>query len=162
MQIGLRCSCLRVDLNPERMLIVKRDALAYVRFKYQDARAFITLAVDVNGDKWHILNNNSDLFDRRDQKISIALPLQNRGKQPHERWPPNRRALVKPGTIAPDAHVDLAAIGRIPQMHRRQAPPLRGAGRFAQEPVCLPAFFAMSALHISFIALFHGHFRPAL
>jgi len=68
-----------------------------------------------------IVNANANLLDRSNQEIVIAIAANDGRKQPHHRFAPDRRAQVVPGAIAGNAHVDVAAEVRVPQMHRRQA-----------------------------------------
>ena len=67
-----------------------------------------------------VVHNDADLFNRSDQKIPLALAPEDAREQLDQPRSPDRRAFVKPRPVPRDADVDLAAIGRVPQMHRRQ------------------------------------------
>ena len=68
-----------------------------------------------------VVDPDPDLLDRRHQNVTVAFLAHNRGEQLDQRRPADRRATIKPCSIGSDAHVDIAAVRRIPQMHRRRA-----------------------------------------
>ena len=55
------------------------------------------------------------------EAISTVIFGQDRGKQPDQSWPADRRAHIIPSAVGCDSHIEIAAKGWIPQMHRRQA-----------------------------------------
>ena len=69
----------------------------------------------------------------RHEHVALRVLAQDRGEQLDQRRPADRRAVVEPGAVGGDAHVDLAAKGRVPALDRRQPLPARAvAERRAQ------------------------------
>ena len=73
-----------------------------------------------HGKERRVLDFYADFFDGRDKNIAFRVLAQNRRKKPHEGGAADRRAAVKPRPVSGDPHVDIAAIRRIPLLHRRQ------------------------------------------
>ena len=55
------------------------------------------------------------------RKYLSLLALEHRGEQLDQRGPADRRLQIEPGAVGGDAHVEIAAERRVPQMHRRRA-----------------------------------------
>src|SRR3546814_18758249 len=63
---------------------------------------------------------DANFFHRSDQEVIIAVAADDGGEQLDHRLSPDRRAQVIPGAITGDAHVDIAAEVRVPQVDWRQ------------------------------------------
>ena len=81
---------------------------------------FVRLAAAPHFDrqKRRIVDPDPDLLDRRHQDVTLVLTAHDRGEQLDEWRPADRRATIKPCSIGSDAHVDIAAVGRIPRRRR--------------------------------------------
>src|SRR6218665_990298 len=103
------------------MLCPRLAHVFHVGGKAQHLR--LTLAFHFNADRheWRIVDGDADLFHRGNQEIGIAVATNDGGEQPHHGFAANGRAQVVPGAITGDAHVDIAAEIRVPQVDRRQA-----------------------------------------
>ena len=75
----------------------------------------------LDGEERRVVDLDADALDRRHQHVAFAVLAQDRGEELHERQAADRRAQVEPRSVGGDAHVDVAAVGRIPQVHRRGA-----------------------------------------
>ncbi|MCY1184760.1 hypothetical protein D9M73_254800 [compost metagenome] len=73
-----------------------------------------------HGNERRVIDLDADLLDRSDQKVVITIATDNRREQLDHRLTPDWRPQVVPGAIASDAHVDIAAECRVPQMDWRQ------------------------------------------
>jgi len=85
----------------------------------QQRPARIALFAHLDREERRIVDPDADLLDRRHQKVSALLALEDGREQPHQRRPADWRSHVEPRTIAGDSHVEIAAERRVPQMHRR-------------------------------------------
>src|SRR5271157_561180 len=74
-----------------------------------------------NSQESRVLDLYANFLDGRDENIAVGVLAQNGREEPHEGWPADRRAAVKPGPVAGNPHVDVAAKRRIPLLHRRQS-----------------------------------------
>ena len=81
----------------------------------------ITDPINSHGDEGGVLDLDLHLFGGRDQMIAVWIEPQHGGKKPYQGFTTDGCALVKPQTITLNDNVDLAAMGRIPQVNRRQA-----------------------------------------
>ena len=86
----------------------------------QQAAVFVPIPDHLDGEKRRVIDANADFLHRSDQKVFAVLAFQDRGEQPHQRRPADRRSHVKPRAVAGDSHVQIAAKRRIPQMDWRQ------------------------------------------
>ena len=112
-------------------LRVTRDAQGVARIKGRQILGFCgegqglipvrSRYVEIHGQKRGIVDGDADLFNRGDKKVIVPLTLQDRREEPHKRRAADGGAKVEPGAVAGDAHVDLAAKGRVPQVNRRRA-----------------------------------------
>ena len=86
--------------------------------------------------KRRVVDLDPDLFDRRHQDVAVAFPAHDRREQLDERRAADRRATIKPCSIGSDAHVDIAAVGRIPRRRRPFAAqtPRRRLAESSQSP----------------------------
>ena len=75
----------------------------------------------IHRDERRVIDLDPDLFHRSNQIVVIALAPDDPRKQADQFDPPDRCAKVKPGPVAGDAHVDIAAKRRVPQMYRGRA-----------------------------------------
>jgi len=124
MDIGPR-RAVRRGLDPERIVGAGRHLVAETGGEGDAVRADL----GIHGDEGRVRDPDADLLGRGDEEEAPVLALQHRGEQPDHRRPADRRALVEPGPVGPDLHVQLAAIGRVPQMHRRRAATPGAPGR---------------------------------
>jgi predicted esterase YcpF (UPF0227 family) len=69
---------------------------------------------EFDGQKGRIVDLYADALDRRDKNEAIFVFAQNGGEKLDQRRASDRRAHIKPGSVAGDAHVDIAAKWRIP------------------------------------------------
>ena len=117
MHIGLD-AVMGADLEAHRMLRTGARHIAHIGV--EDQRLIRRLAFEVHGgrDEGHVLDRDADLLDRRHQNIALLVLAQDRGEEPHQRGAADRRAVIEPGAVAADAHVDLTAIGRVPALDR--------------------------------------------
>src|ERR1043166_14482 len=92
------------------------------------------LDLKLDREKRRVVDRDPAFLDRRYQEILVAFALEHRGEQFDQRGAPDWGLLIKPGAVGGDAHVDIAAIGRIPQVDRRQALAARAA-RLARDPL---------------------------
>ena len=120
--IGRRLTGFTVPHHPDRVVRPGSHLVAHIGFKGQIA----ALLVHIHRHKRRIIHRDADLFDRRDQHIFIAVAAQDGRKQLHQRRPPDGRTHVKPRPVPRDPHIDLAAMRRVPQMHRRDTAFLYG------------------------------------
>ena len=142
---------LRVEADAQRMLLTGLHHIVNIGDETQQLRFALPAHVQPHRDEGRIFDLDTDLFHRRKQEVIIAIASNHCGEQTNHRRTPDGRALVKPGTVSCDTHVEVAAEWRVPQMHRRQPssrPPRAGP---AGLPPCLsrssrsPRFAAMSA-----------------
>ena len=108
-------------LETKRMFAVDRHHVLDIGAERQPRFVRLVLDAHLDRQKWRVVDLDPDFLDRRHQNIAVALLAHDRGEQLHERRPANRRATIKPCSVGSDAHVDIAAVGRIPRRRRRQA-----------------------------------------
>src|SRR5205085_6465955 len=98
------------------------DEVAGVEPEGQAAVPAFAFALQLDGDEGRVLDLDVQLLRRRDQdKAAVRLAPEDGGEQADHRWPADRAALMKPGAIARDPHLAVAAMDRMPLLHRRQA-----------------------------------------
>ena len=96
------------------------DAIADMGFKGELLVLASACDMEIDGDKGRILNRDAHFFNGCNQKEFIILALENGLEKFYHPGPPDGRALVKPSAILRYAHVNIAAKGWVPQMHRRR------------------------------------------
>ena len=79
------------------------------------------LDLELDRQERRVVDHDAAFLDRRDQEVLVPFPLEHRGEQLDQRRPADRRLQVEPGAVGGDAHVEIAAEWRIPQMDRRRA-----------------------------------------
>ena len=105
------------------------DEVAGVEPEGEAAASPFAFALQLDRDERRVLDLDVELLDRRDQdEAAVGLAAQDGREQAHHRRPADRAALVKPGAVARDPHLAVAAMGRVPALDRRQ-PPLLGQPR---------------------------------
>ena len=118
--IGLQ-ALRRAFLEPQRVLVIDGDDVLHVRTKAQTATAAFFLDPHFDRQERHVVDSDANFFDRRNEDVPIAVLAQNRREKLDERRPADRRTAIEPCSVSRDAHVDIAAVGRIPEVHRRAA-----------------------------------------
>src|SRR5262245_54778180 len=89
-----------------------------------------------------VVDRDPAFFDWGHQEVLVPFPLEHRGEQLDQGEPADRGLEVEPGAVGGDAHVEIAAKWRIPEVHRGcpfRRRPAYGAGD-GVEPgwLCLP------------------------
>ncbi len=133
MYIGTQAIGRAVDLEAQRMVDIAIDKVIEIGAENQADSLVYFLARHVDGEERRIFDGNAHLLHRRDQHVALALALQHGGEQAHHGWTIDRRSGIEPRSVAPDSHVNFAAIRRIPALQRWQAASihgLRGAHQF--------------------------------
>jgi hypothetical protein len=120
MDIGRRFAGVRIDFNADRIVRTGDRFVADIRGESKLLHLSVTANVQEHGDKGCIVDADAHLFARRDEMKAVRILAQDRGKQAHEFAPGKRRALMVPGAVARNANVDVAAMGRVPALDRRQ------------------------------------------
>ncbi len=105
-----------VSLDPNWVVRTGHHCITDIGFKHQ----IIAPAIEVHGDKWRVIYCDTDLLNRRDQKVILALFLDDPREQLHQPRPPDGRALIEPRPVPRDPHVQITAERRVPKMHWRQ------------------------------------------
>ncbi len=119
--IGRRFACFGIPNHANRMFCSGLRKIADIRLECQGLRLALPLDGEVHRHERRVIDGNPDLFDRRDKKIIVAVPAQNGREQTHQFLPANRCAKVKPRPVPRDAHVQIAAKRRVPQVYGWQA-----------------------------------------
>ena len=109
------------------MLRPDLDEIVHIGAKGDLAPFAFALHSHLDGEEGRILDRDPDPLDGRDEHVALGILAQNRRKQLHEGGPVDRRSHVMPRAVGGDAHVDFAAIGRVPALDRRR-PFARGIG----------------------------------
>ncbi len=77
----------------------------------------------LDGKERRILDLHVDLLGRRHEIGAPVLVLaQHTGEKLDQGRPPYRAVAIEPGAVAANLQTDIAAIGRMPALHRRRAP----------------------------------------
>ena len=105
----------------QRIVRPRRDQIAGVQPERQRPFASFAFALEFHRDKGGILDFDAQLFNRGDQHIAaVRFSPQYGGKQADHCLAPDWRTLMKPGSVARDPHVAVAAMVGIPFLHRRE------------------------------------------
>ena len=107
--------------DPDWVIGTGGNKVADIGFEGQDLCLTFTRWLEIDGYKRRIIDSDTDLFDRSDEEIVVAVFPQNRREQADQFETPDRRSEVKPRPVTGDAHVQITAKGRIPQVYRRQS-----------------------------------------
>ncbi len=102
------------------MFGIQRHNLIQIGAKSDPPLTPLAFELHFHSQERHIVHPDAHLFHRRDQNIGIiGFAAQNPGKKLYHGNAVDRRAHVIPAPIAGDAHVDIAAEFRVPEMNRR-------------------------------------------
>src|SRR5207253_1542859 len=77
--------------------------------------------LEFNCKERRVIDLYAAFLNRGNEKVFIALALQNGREQFHQRGTPNRRLEIEPGPVGGNAHVEIAAERWIPQVNRRRS-----------------------------------------
>ena len=135
MDIGRRFARCRLAVNPYRIVRPGHGLILGLGVKPQHLRLTLPFRIKINRQHGRVIDDDTDLFDGGDKVVFAVFDLQNRREQLDQRRTANRGAFVKPCAIAGDAHVDVAAERRVPEMHRRR-PLFRGRPHRGKQAFC--------------------------
>src|SRR5687768_9674506 len=106
----------------QHMFRSRFDNVADIGAKGQHLLTLSFRPIHLDGDERRIGNADAHFFHRSYEIGPAVLVLaQDRGKQPDQRLPADRRAHVEPGAIGADLHVDIAAKGWVPPVNGGQS-----------------------------------------
>jgi hypothetical protein len=118
----------RGAVEAQGMVGVGRDDVVDIGAEDQPPAVLFGLGRHLDGDERRIVDPDPDPFDRGHQHVTLGVLTQDRGEQLDQRRPADRRSAIEPRPVSGDAHVDFAAIGRIPKVNRRRAAAVRRGG----------------------------------
>ena len=121
MQVGTRFAGPGIGLHPQDVLGTCADLVPDIGLEDQ----VLALPVYPDGDEGGVLDSDPHLLHRRYQVEAVGILPQDRGEQAHQGFAADRGAFMEPLSVALDDNVDFAAMGRIPEVHRWEAPPGR-------------------------------------
>ena len=124
----------RVDHHAQRVGRPGFDLVLDIAGEAQHLLLTLTFHIQRHSHERRIVDADAHLLYRGNQEVVIAIAADDGGKQPHHRLATDRRTQVIPGAITGDAHVDVTAEVRVPQMYRRQA---LGLGNLRQKIIGL-------------------------
>uniref|UniRef100_A0A0N5A026 NAD-specific glutamate dehydrogenase n=1 Tax=Parastrongyloides trichosuri TaxID=131310 RepID=A0A0N5A026_PARTI len=110
-----------VGLDHDGMVRPRLDHVADIRREAQNP----IRRLHGHRPKRQVLDPDLQLLGGRDQMIAVRVLPQHRREQPHQFGAANGRAFMDPHAVGADQDVDVAAMLRMPQVHRRQAAPRR-------------------------------------
>ncbi len=90
-------------------------------FKPEHLSFALPFRLEILRDEWCVIDLDAHLFHWCYKHISFTILAQDRREQLHQFKTANGRSEVVPGAVARDAHIEVAAIGRVPLMDRGQA-----------------------------------------
>src|SRR5262249_47539120 len=105
------------------------DPVVHICSEVKDLAAYVAIDPELDCDERRVFDDDSTLLHWGDQKIFVALAFEDRREQLDQSRPADRRFEIEPSAVSADAHVEIAAIGRIPEVNRRQATAIGVAGR---------------------------------
>jgi hypothetical protein len=120
-KVGLEPAGFRLRLEAQRMVGPAGDPVVDIGAEVKLPAMPARLDLELDRQERRVVDHDPAFLDRRDQEVLVAFPLEHRGEQLDQRQPSDRRLQVEPGAVGGDAHVEIAAEGRIPQVHRRRA-----------------------------------------
>ena len=123
-----------VDHHAQRVGRPGFDLVLDIAGEVQHLLLTLTFHIQRHSHERRIVDADAHLLYRGNQEVVIAIAADDGGKQPHHRLATDRRTQVIPGAITGDAHVDVTAEVRVPQMYRRQA---LGLGNLRQKIIGL-------------------------
>lgn len=112
--IGRRLAA-RCRFDTQRVVGSRRHKFVQIGAEYQLLVATSPLDRHCDGEEWCILDLDTAAFGRGDQPImAIRLTAQHGGEELDERRAADGRSAIKPGTVAGDSHIEIAAVDRRP------------------------------------------------
>lgn len=123
MDIGRGLAGRRIPLDSNPVLRSRTGLIAEIGHEVQRLSLAFACNSEVDGHERRVVDGDSHFLDRSYQHIAIPVLPENRRKQPHELRSPDWRAKIEPRAVPCDPHVEIAAIGRIPEVDRRQTAP---------------------------------------
>ena len=108
--IGRWFSGVRITLNPNRSLWARGYGISDVGVKAQNLCRALTFYFEINSNKWGVIDNDSNFFNRCHKNIGIAILAQNGREQANQFRAANGRTKVKPRPVTGDAYIQFAAI----------------------------------------------------
>ncbi len=121
--IGRRLAGRRIPLDSNRMLRTRTCLVTEIGHKGQRLSLAFACNGEINGHEWRVIDGDPHFLDGCDQHIAIPVLPENCRKQPHELRSSDWRAKIEPRAVPCNPHVEIAAIGRIPEVDRRQPAP---------------------------------------
>jgi hypothetical protein len=121
MQVGLEPTGVRLGLEAQGVALAARNPVIHICPEAENTAAALPFGLHLHGGERRVVHRDADLLHRGLEEVLLPLAPQHRGEQLHQRGPPDRRLEIEPGPIRRDAHVEIAAEWRIPQMHGRRA-----------------------------------------
>jgi len=121
MQIGLEPTGLVLRLEAQCVILPAGHPVVHIGAKRERARSPLAFLLHLDRGERRIVDRDADLLDRRDEKVSPGFALEHRGEQLDQRGTPDRRLEIEPGAVGGDAHVEVAAERRVPQVNRGRA-----------------------------------------
>ena len=134
--IGRGLSGIGGTLDTDRQIGARNRDIPKVGLERERLVGAAAFGLEIDGDKGGIFDLDADLFDRRDQEIIVIFTDQNRRKEFHQPHAANRGALIEPGAVAFDLHVQIAAKRRVPLLYRRQSACFGGGNRRGKAFCC--------------------------
>ena len=117
--VGRRLARFGVAFDADRMLGACCCHVAEIRLERERLALAAVSGREVDGYKRRVVDGDADLFDGRDEYVAVAVLAKDCGKQLYQFGSANGRAHIKPCAIAGNAHVEITAIWRIPEVNRR-------------------------------------------
>src|SRR5262249_35900689 len=116
-EIGLEPAGLRFALEAQRMIAPACHPVVDVGAEMQHLAMISLLGLKLDREERRVFDDDPAFLDRRDQEVFVPFPLEDRGEELHQRRPPDRGLEIEPSAVRRDAHIEVAAKRRIPQMH---------------------------------------------
>src|SRR6266849_2735913 len=137
MDIGLKSARRRLRLEPQRVAGATHDPIVHIGAEAKLPPRPAIVDLQLNGHKRRIFYQDAAFFYWSDEEIFFALALQYGSEQSDQGGSADRSSLVEPSTVGRNSHVNLAAIGRIPEVDRGRSFAGRGFRRTRKnfEPV---------------------------
>src|SRR5690606_33024724 len=122
MDIGRGFAARSIEHEAERVLRPGNRLLAKIGDEGEDLLTPLALCPQVHRHEGRVIDGDANLLAGGDEEIPIPLALQDRGEKLDKGGSADRRAEIVPRAVAGDADVEIAAEGRVPEMHRRRTP----------------------------------------
>lgn len=93
------------------MLRPELDPFLEIAAHVDPALPALALVADLDDGEGHVLDRDAAALDRRHHPIdAVGLAAQDRGEQPDQLDPPDRRAAIGPRAIPEDGEAEIAAV----------------------------------------------------